>query len=188
LSTLQLATASPRAERDTRHLGLLLSRKAHRRPARGARGRGQGPGAPAPGELFSETNDNSVAIHLTYGTARILLAGEAEARITWRAASARGPKRSSTFRNYTQSEPRFRARLIEGGALVLFHREEFERLDKALGVGTTFASANADYDNGIADFSSSSSARRRTRIETGELSRGWRLRGGEEAWGQCPGK
>ena len=35
--------------------------------------------APPPGELFSETNDNSVAILLTYGTARILLAGDAEA-------------------------------------------------------------------------------------------------------------
>jgi beta-lactamase superfamily II metal-dependent hydrolase len=33
-----------------------------------------------PGELFSETNDNSVAILLTYGTARILLADNAEAR------------------------------------------------------------------------------------------------------------
>ena len=36
--------------------------------------------APPPGELYSETNDNSVAILLTYGTARILLAGDAEAR------------------------------------------------------------------------------------------------------------
>ena len=36
--------------------------------------------APPPGELFSETNDNSVAVLLTYGTARILLAGDAEAR------------------------------------------------------------------------------------------------------------
>jgi beta-lactamase superfamily II metal-dependent hydrolase len=35
--------------------------------------------APAPGPLASETNDNSVAILLTYGTARILLAGDAEA-------------------------------------------------------------------------------------------------------------
>jgi competence protein ComEC len=35
--------------------------------------------APPPGELFSETNDNSVAILLTYGTARVLLAGDAEA-------------------------------------------------------------------------------------------------------------
>jgi competence protein ComEC len=36
--------------------------------------------APPPGELFSETNDNSVAILLTYGTARVLLAGDAAAR------------------------------------------------------------------------------------------------------------
>ncbi len=36
--------------------------------------------APPPGELFSETNDNSVAILLTYGTTRVLLAGDAEAR------------------------------------------------------------------------------------------------------------
>jgi competence protein ComEC len=34
---------------------------------------------PSSGELFSETNDNSVAILLTYGTARVLLAGAAEA-------------------------------------------------------------------------------------------------------------
>ncbi len=31
-----------------------------------------------PGELFSETKDNSVAILLTYGPACILLAGDAE--------------------------------------------------------------------------------------------------------------
>jgi beta-lactamase superfamily II metal-dependent hydrolase len=36
--------------------------------------------APPPGELFSETNDNSVAILLTYGTARVMLAGDAEAK------------------------------------------------------------------------------------------------------------
>jgi competence protein ComEC len=35
---------------------------------------------PPPGELFSEINDNSVAILLTYGTARVLLAGDAEGR------------------------------------------------------------------------------------------------------------
>ncbi len=34
--------------------------------------------APPPGEHFSETNDNSVAILLTYGPARALLAGDAE--------------------------------------------------------------------------------------------------------------
>jgi competence protein ComEC len=32
------------------------------------------------GELYSETNDNSVAILLTYGMARVLLAGEAKVR------------------------------------------------------------------------------------------------------------
>jgi competence protein ComEC len=35
---------------------------------------------PPPGELFPETNDNSVAILPTCGTARVLLAGDAEAR------------------------------------------------------------------------------------------------------------
>jgi len=36
---------------------------------------------PPPGELLSETNDNSVALLLTYGTARIRLASEAEVRV-----------------------------------------------------------------------------------------------------------
>jgi hypothetical protein len=36
--------------------------------------------AAPPGELFSETNDNLVTILVTYGTACILLAGDAEAR------------------------------------------------------------------------------------------------------------
>ena len=34
--------------------------------------------SPPPGELFSETNDNSVGLLLTFGTARVLLAGDAE--------------------------------------------------------------------------------------------------------------
>jgi len=38
-----------------------------------------GPPTDTEGGLFSEINDNSVAILLTYGTARILLAGDAEA-------------------------------------------------------------------------------------------------------------
>ncbi|MDQ4127869.1 MAG: MBL fold metallo-hydrolase [Actinomycetota bacterium] len=38
-----------------------------------------GPPTDAEGGLFSEINDNSVAILLTYGTARVLLAGDAEA-------------------------------------------------------------------------------------------------------------
>jgi competence protein ComEC len=39
-----------------------------------------GPPTDAEGGLFSETNDNSVAILLTHGSARVLLAGDAEAR------------------------------------------------------------------------------------------------------------
>jgi beta-lactamase superfamily II metal-dependent hydrolase len=35
---------------------------------------------PTRGELCSETNDNSIAILLSYATARVLLAGDAEAR------------------------------------------------------------------------------------------------------------
>ena len=35
---------------------------------------------PTPGELFSATNDNSVAILLSYGTARVLTAGNVEAQ------------------------------------------------------------------------------------------------------------
>jgi len=37
------------------------------------------PPTDAEGGLFSEINDNSVAIMLSYGTARVLLAGDAEA-------------------------------------------------------------------------------------------------------------
>ncbi len=36
--------------------------------------------APSPGELFSETKDDSVAILLSYGTTRGLLVGDAEAK------------------------------------------------------------------------------------------------------------
>ena len=36
--------------------------------------------APPPSEFLAETNDNSVAILLTHGTARVLLVGDAEAR------------------------------------------------------------------------------------------------------------
>ena len=35
---------------------------------------------PPPGELFSETNENSIGLLLTYGSARILLAGDAETK------------------------------------------------------------------------------------------------------------
>jgi len=73
-----------------------------------------------PGELFSETNDNSVAILLTYGTARVLLACDAEVREEniRQAVPIRGLKRLSMFRNYTHSEPRFRALLIKGASEV----------------------------------------------------------------------
>jgi competence protein ComEC len=57
-------------------------RRGRREPRSGRDRRGTNTDviAPPPGELFSETNDNSVAILLTYGTARMLLAGDAEAR------------------------------------------------------------------------------------------------------------
>jgi beta-lactamase superfamily II metal-dependent hydrolase len=74
--------------------------------------------APPPqGELFSETNENSVAILLTYATARVLLAGDAEARqeeyIGERPLqeASYGHQSSET---YTQSEPRLRALPAEG--------------------------------------------------------------------------
>ena len=38
---------------------------------------------PAARELFSESNDNSAAILLTYGTARVLLTDSAEAHSYW---------------------------------------------------------------------------------------------------------
>ncbi len=38
------------------------------------------PPTEAEGGLFPETNDNSVAILLSYGSARVLLAGDAEAK------------------------------------------------------------------------------------------------------------
>jgi len=47
--------------------------------AGGALKRVIGPPTDAEGGLFSEINHNSVAILLTYGTARILLAGDTEA-------------------------------------------------------------------------------------------------------------
>jgi competence protein ComEC len=51
--------------------------------------------APLPGEHLSETNDNSVTILLTYGTARVLLAGDAAMREEYRRAiPTRGLKRS----------------------------------------------------------------------------------------------
>jgi hypothetical protein len=74
--------------------------------------------APPPGELFSETNDNSVAILPTYGTACVLLAGDAEGRVTRQVVHARGLKRLSRFETTKQSQLRFRARLTEGASEV----------------------------------------------------------------------
>jgi hypothetical protein len=66
-----------------------------------------------------------VAILLSYGAAHVLLVGDAEKRKEEhsQAVCTRGLKRSSTFRNYIHSEPRFRALLTEGDAQVLFHHE-----------------------------------------------------------------
>jgi hypothetical protein len=63
----------------------------------------------------------------------ILLADGAGAREEEhrRAVRARGLKRSSTFRSYTHSEPRFRVLLAEGDVRALFHGEASERLDDA---------------------------------------------------------
>jgi hypothetical protein len=73
--------------------------------------------APPSGELFSETNSNSVAILLSYGTARLLLACDAEyGWSTWRTAGTRGLERSSGFKSTKQPELCFRALLTEGDA------------------------------------------------------------------------
>jgi hypothetical protein len=71
--------------------------------------------SPPPNELSSETNDNSVAILLTYGTARVLLAGDTEAREEHRqAVRRRSLKRSSGFRSTKLPDVPFSARLTEG--------------------------------------------------------------------------
>jgi hypothetical protein len=65
--------------------------------------------------VFSETNDNSVAIPLTYGTTRVLLADDAAAKkSTWRAVHARGLRRSLGFRSTNPLELKFSAFLTEG--------------------------------------------------------------------------
>jgi hypothetical protein len=57
-----------------------------------------------------------VTILLSYGTARVLLAGDAEAREEEYMAGGpyTGPLTVINVRNYTHSEPRFRALLTEG--------------------------------------------------------------------------
>jgi hypothetical protein len=63
---------------------------------------------PPPGVLRSETNDNSVAILLTYATPRVLLVGDAEAREEHRqAVRTRRLERWSGFRGAKQPELRF---------------------------------------------------------------------------------
>jgi hypothetical protein len=75
---------------------------------------------PTARRAFSETNDNSVAILLSNGTASMLLAGDAEAREEEYMAGGPTPGLlpSSTFPNYTHSEPRFHALVTEGASEV----------------------------------------------------------------------
>jgi hypothetical protein len=57
-----------------------------------------------PGEYCSEANDNLVVILLTYGTVRVLLAGDSKVREEYMVAALKqGLKRSSRFRNYTHT-------------------------------------------------------------------------------------
>jgi hypothetical protein len=74
------------------------------------------PPTDAEGGLFSEINDNSVAILLTYGTARILLAGDAEANEEEYMANGTytDPLTIVRFETTKQPAPRFRALLNKG--------------------------------------------------------------------------
>ena len=80
---------------------------------------------PPPGALFSETNDNSVALLLTYGLARVLLAGDAEAKAEEYMANGphTGPLTVHQRSETTHSEPRSRALLTERDAQVFFHSQ-----------------------------------------------------------------
>jgi competence protein ComEC len=75
------------------------------------------PPTEAEGGLFSETNDNSVAILLTYGTARVLLAGDAEAREEDYMANGpyTGPLTVVNVPKLQRPELKFRAVLTEDG-------------------------------------------------------------------------
>jgi beta-lactamase superfamily II metal-dependent hydrolase len=58
------------------------------------------PPTDAEGGLFSEMNDNSVGILLTHGAARVLLAGDAEAKSgEYMAGRTRARSRSSRFKS-----------------------------------------------------------------------------------------
>jgi hypothetical protein len=74
--------------------------------------------APPPAEFFSETNDNSVAVLLTYSTARVLRVADAEAReeSKWPAAPIRGLNGGSMSQNYKTPELRIHALVTEGPA------------------------------------------------------------------------
>jgi transcriptional regulator with XRE-family HTH domain len=74
------------------------------------------PPTAAEGGLFSETNDNSVGILLTYGTARVLLAGDAEAKSEEYMAGGpyTGPLTVVKERKHIHARPRF-PRAARGG-------------------------------------------------------------------------
>jgi hypothetical protein len=73
--------------------------------------------APPPGELVSETNDNSLSGHPAELRHASCLVGDAEAQEEYRRAGpTRGLKRRLMFPKYTYSEPVFRALLLTRGA------------------------------------------------------------------------
>jgi hypothetical protein len=75
-----------------------------------------------------------MAILLTYGTARVLLAGDAAVREEEyrRAVRTRGLKQSSGFRSTNNPELHFRALLAEGDTQLLFYREASDRLNEVV--------------------------------------------------------
>jgi hypothetical protein len=74
------------------------------------------PPTDAEGGLFSETNDNCIAILLSYGRpASCWPATPRRGRSSWRAAPTRGLKRLSRFETTKQAKLKFRALLTEGG-------------------------------------------------------------------------
>jgi hypothetical protein len=95
-----------------------------------------------PGELFSETNDNSVAILITRGTACVVLDCDGEVgKGNTAIVPCTRPYGPSRFETTERSERRSSARLTEGGIGVLFRHEGFDRW--ALNVGPEFDCASA---------------------------------------------